>query len=1537
MNRLIPALVLLCASLIGVIPPAGAAGLSPAPVLTDSLPPAINCPANVTIAAAAGECTVLYTYLVVAYDNEPGYVLTQTAGLAPGDSFPVGVTVNTFLVTDASGNTASCSFSVTVTGQFPNTNPVCRDNTIIPLEDNCIATVQPEDILLGTYGCDVQFYNVEIDKTPPYGNGPWIAPVVGHDDLNKTYMLRVRDTHGNLCLGQIKVVDDEPPTLSCADFYVSCMVESMTPGFLHDSLGISAALPQATDNCGTTTNLFFFDITTPGNCASRLDKTLERVWNVDDAEGNTDTCHQHIYVVMDSLLAVQFPPNVTLDCSDDPDISIDALGTPFITAYGRHYSLSESCALGMDYTNTTQLLPCSGRQINRNWAVFDWCTNETFFHTQIITILDQTGPIISCPPSLTVTVPTAVNCAGPVALPNVILTDGCSEVASISASWTVNGNFNALNGNLVDFPANDPNDLHDTLGVVGTAPQFPVGVTVVEYMSLDLCGNTGTCRTTVNMRDTMPPVAVCPPLFSISLAPDGSFAMSTDTLNYGSYDACTPVSLKIRRTTPGSPCNPPFGFHDEVYFCCEDLVPDTVLVTLRVYDIPVPDSMVGENYGLGHFTDCTMLIHVQDSLPPTCNAPADLTVNCQDFDPTLMIYGTLTYQNCSVDSVAFSTDWSAFDTLCSLGSITRHFQVFDEEGNSGECTQHITVNYAQRYYIHFPDDKIVTMCDSAAQYGEPTFFGLDCENLDIDYDDVVFYVIPDACFKIERTWTIRNLCAYDPDAPFIEVPNPTPNPSPNHPNNLPGPIVSDSLATGVWAPSVVKVSPLDPTATNFSQFWSLGTNGYRYTQIIKVIDTQDPTIAACPNGVQTMGDETVNNSLLWNDQVWLDPVTNSHDLCEGPADLTVSATDICSGSDLEISYLLFLDLDADGIMETVVDSKNLPGFNTVNFNNYQNSNYTGGVPRNFDERPLPLNQKYGFALQTITNGKNKIGRVRWNSEQASNSYAVPQLPYGTHKVRWKVVDNCGNETTCEYTFTVKDVKKPDVFCLNNVSVNLGPGGSATVTDSTFLENAVDNCTPQSMLVLAINRDSAGAFPADGNGHPITALHFTCDDLDSIAIPIQIWSRDLAGNAGFCQTLLVLKDTIGYCTNPDGINGFIKTENQVGVKDVLVTLDCPSPGIPPSLLPLILTDSSGYYTVPLNLPINNCTLKPEKDSFPLNGVTTFDLVLMSKHILGLQPLTSPYQQIAADINQSGSITTYDIVELRKLILAIYNEFPNNHSWRFVPKLYVFPDPENPFSAPFPETMSVPEALANGGDFVAIKIGDINGSADPYQVAGDVDTRAGTPPLLLDVNGDREVQAGEVYAVTFSAAEPTPGFQFTLKTNGLELLGLQPGMAMSAAHFALGKNRLVSSWNSGAGGAEMPAFTLQVRAMKAGRLSEMLALSDEVARAEAYPLSGEKPMGIALRFGNAVAEDFALYQNQPNPFHDRTSIAFRLPEAEAATLSVFDAAGRLLFSRSGDFEKGYNAVEVPAADWPAGTLSYRLETATHTAVRKMVVFR
>jgi hypothetical protein len=122
--------------------------------------------------------------------------------------------------------------------------------------------------------------------------------------------------------------------------------------------------------------------------------------------------------------------------------------------------------------------------------------------------------------------------------------------------------------------------------------------------------------------------------------------------------------------------------------------------------------------------------------------------------------------------------------------------------------------------------------------------------------------------------------------------------------------------------------------------------------------------------------------------------------------------------------------------------------------------------------------------------------------------------------------------------------------------------------------------------------------------------------------------------------------------------------------------------------------------------------------------------------------------------------------------------------------------------------------------------------------------------------------------------------------------------------------------------------------------MLGVSSRITRAEAYGLTNDR-REVALRFNAATGATiagvgFELYQNQPNPFVNRTMIGFHLPEATEATLTVYDETGRMLYSQKGNYAKGYNAVslERTVLAQSTGMLYYKLETATDAATRKMI---
>lgn len=331
-----------------------------------------------------------------------------------------------------------------------------------------------------------------------------------------------------------------------------------------------------------------------------------------------------------------------------------------------------------------------------------------------------------------------------------------------------------------------------------------------------------------------------------------------------------------------------------------------------------------------------------------------------------------------------------------------------------------------------------------------------------------------------------------------------------------------------------------------------------------------------------------------------------------------------------------------------------------------------------------------------------------------------------------------------------------------------------------------------------------------------------------------------------------------------------------------------------------SDANGDFTLQ-NIP--GCapyTLQPGRNDNPTNGVTTFDLVLISKHILGLEPLKSPYKMIAADANRSSSITTFDIVQLRKLILGIDTAFVNNKSWRFVPKNHVFADSLNPFQPPFPETLAV-HLMGDPVfdlDFRAIKVGDLNNTATP-NLSLSQERTFGQWPLRIDWTGQQTNPGAPLEAIVSAnfaqAPEVIAAAQFSLRFDvralhfeRIEVLDPQ----ISSENFGLNRAEqgIIAFSHSPEGPlmpGELPRFKVVFRALLPSSVPPSMALADWPTPALAY-----RENGVALRPVLASAPGAAL-SFAPNPFgRDGTWVTGN----SVGKLEIFDAQGVRLFSKN-----------------------------------------
>jgi hypothetical protein len=79
---------------------------------------------------------------------------------------------------------------------------------------------------------------------------------------------------------------------------------------------------------------------------------------------------------------------------------------------------------------------------------------------------------------------------------------------------------------------------------------------------------------------------------------------------------------------------------------------------------------------------------------------------------------------------------------------------------------------------------------------------------------------------------------------------------------------------------------------------------------------------------------------------------------------------------------------------------------------------------------------------------------------------------------------------------------------------------------------------------------------------------------------------------------------------------------------------------------VLTSANGKFLVQNLEQGYMYTVRPYSNDNLLANVSTADLIRIQRHLLGLAPITNPHALIAADINNSGSVSAKDLVLLRR---------------------------------------------------------------------------------------------------------------------------------------------------------------------------------------------------------------------------------------------------------------------------------------------------
>ena len=921
----------------------------------------------------------------------------------------------------------------------------------------------------------------------------------------------------------------------------------------------------------------------------------------------------------------------------------------------------------------------------------------------------------------------------------------------------------------------------------------------------------------------------------------------------------------------------------------------------------------------GNLNYCWNNIQVDDKTPIQCLAPWAVTIYCDDKSlefiddkvKSAKVFGDVIINSGAV-CIQADTAYSTVKRLkCGAGTIERIWVLTKQTAHgpiTTTCKQIIRVLPVREYNICFPKD--VDQRDCKAPVIDTAFVKeLGCDILAVNVSDKRYDASDDECYKIFRTYTVIDWCAYDDRCgdPMTE-----------------GSVYVVDRAYNEYGKKPIYVLVRDKDKDQREEF---------YLSLNEIVDE-------LPSSTLTDGKVTTGN-----DEAFVPPFCeqafqdNPYGLPVGEFYHSFMYTQIIKVYD-EVKPVVTGDPAKFCIREGADCLANIKMVVT-------------GKDNCTNEVTLETQYLMIAPFQTRDAGSMILyATPRWSTKDFGNGQFeinVSNLPQGKHDLIVVVRDECGNlSEPTRIPFTVEDCKAPAPICINGLSTELMPDGAGagmmTVWASDFVASKIYDCNGQGPETNTTGAKLVTKYSINRVGSPAvesqTSLLLTCADAaKTILVELHAW--DNAGNHDFCVTYIEVQDNRKVCGGSGNVD--------LGSISGLITTDEAEP------LQGAQVDLSGAATMKYNtvgagtFAFNSLTkgsdfsVSAQLDKDHINGVTTFDLVLIQKHILGVKPLEGAYRMIAADVNNSKSISTLDMIQIRKLILQIDTKFNNVPSWKFVDAAYKFPDTQNPFSAEYPEIVNVNDLAGNvRADFIAVKMGDVNGSAATISGVAAAEVRS-NHALLLNTD-EIAMKANAPYEIAIRAKDlqNIQGYQFTLNydLNALELDGIEYGVA-KADNFGIFKDKgaITTSWNLSstlnAAGNEV-LFTLKLRAKAAVKLSEVLNISSRLTPAEAYDKQNEA-IGVKLSFGADVTQDFAvLRQNTPNPFQDETLIGFYLPKAAKGTLTIRDTKGSLVYRMEGNYVKGENKVILKQADLRAsGVLYYTLETADFTDTKKMIL--
>lgn len=463
-------------------------------ITRDNVNPVITCPSNFTVSATSGQCQKVVGpsdgYSVTATDNCGSVTPTLVSGFGVNGALPVGTHTESWTVSDALGNSASCSFTITVED---NEAPVATCPANITVSNDP-----------GTCDANVSYSGSASDNCPGVALTTFSGPSSGSAFTvgTTTVTLRATDAGGltNDCSFTVTVNDTESPTISCpADISVSNDAGQC-------GANVSWAAVTGSDNCpGSVTAQ-----TAGGSSGSffAAESTTTVSYTITDATGNTNSCSFNV--------TVDDNENPVITCPADIVVSNDQGQCNAVVTFA-DATATDNCP-GVIVSQTDGLVSTSqfGVTSSPNTVEFtaEDAAGNTATCTFTVTVNDTENPTITCPTDIVV--------------------DTDPGVCDAVVSWT-------------EPVGSDNCPGQSTVRTVGPAPGVTLNsqtVTTVTYEVTDAYSNTADCSFTITVEDNEVPVVTCPADQNVTF-PGCQYTL-LDYVGNGlatASDNCTPLTV----------------------------------------------------------------------------------------------------------------------------------------------------------------------------------------------------------------------------------------------------------------------------------------------------------------------------------------------------------------------------------------------------------------------------------------------------------------------------------------------------------------------------------------------------------------------------------------------------------------------------------------------------------------------------------------------------------------------------------------------------------------------------------------------------------------------------------------------------------------------------------------------------------------------------------------------------------------------------------------------------------------------------------